>query len=134
MGDIFLVSQLRDCLMNSDVSSNDEIDYIQSILTPSLSITMSEQVKRLNDKSLYFCRLTLNSKIILANGIHPSRPQAHKLAYKKLLELMTNPQGVELKLIANGRMKVVAKKSLPVKNLNETTIIDSTINITTESY
>ena len=134
MGDIILVSQLRDYLIHSSLTSHDQIDYIQSILPTFLSITLNEQVKQLNDKSLCFCRLTLNSKIILANAVHPSRSRAQQLAMEKMFQLMTHVQGVELKLISNERLKVVLKKSLPTKNLNETTTIDSTINLSTDAY
>ncbi|CAF4880294.1 unnamed protein product, partial [Rotaria socialis] len=67
-------------------------------------------------------------------GIHKSRREAQKLAYKKMVELMTNKQGVEAKIIANGRCKVVVRKSIPSKPLNETTIIDPLMNSTTEVY
>jgi len=134
MADIILVSQLRDCLVNSHISSNDDIECIQSILTPSLLITGNEQLKTLNNKPIWFYRLILNSKIILSNGIHKSRLEAQKLAYKKMIELMVNKQGVEPKIIANGRCKVVLRKSIPPKQLNETTMIDSIMNTTTEAY
>ena len=38
--------------------------------------------------------------------------QARILAYKKMVELMTNKQGVEPKIIANGRCKVVFRKNI----------------------
>ncbi|CAF3518264.1 unnamed protein product [Rotaria sp. Silwood1] len=135
MADIILVSQLRDCLVNSQVSPTDDIEYIQSLITSPLLITCNEQLKTLNNKYIWFYRLILNSKIILSNGIHKSRRQAQKLAYIKMIELMTNKQGVEPKIISNGRCKVVIRKSIPPKNLNETTImIDSIMNNTTDVY
>jgi len=134
MADIILVSQLRDCLVNSHISSNDDIEYIQSILPSTLSITSNEQLKTLNNQPIWFYRLILNSKIILSNGIHKSRLQAQKLAYKKMIELMTNKQGVEPKIISNGRCKVVLRKCVSPKHLNETTMIDSIINTTTDAY
>jgi hypothetical protein len=134
MADIILISQLRDCLVNSHITSIDDIEYIQTILTPSLSITGNEQLKTLNNKPIWFYRLILNSKIILSNGIHKSRREAQKLAYKKMIELMINKQGVEPKIIANGRCKVVLRKCLSPKHLNETTMIDSIMNITTDAY
>ncbi|CAF1302500.1 unnamed protein product [Rotaria sordida] len=135
MADIILVSQLRDCLVNSHISSTDDVEYIQSLITSPLLITNNEQLKTLNNKYIWFYRLILNSKIILSNGIHKSRRQAQKLAYTKMVELMTNKQGVEPKIIANGRCKVVLRKSIPSKNLNETTtVIDSTMNNTTDVY
>ncbi|CAF0882591.1 unnamed protein product, partial [Rotaria sordida] len=135
MADIILVSQLRDCLVNSHVSLTDDVEYIQSLITSPLLITNNEQLKTLNNKYIWFYRLILNSKIILSNGIHKSRRQAQKLAYTKMVELMTNKQGVEPKIIANGRCKVVLRKSIPSKNLNETTtVIDSTMNNTTDVY
>ncbi|CAF3090491.1 unnamed protein product [Rotaria socialis] len=134
MADIILVSQLRDCLANSNISPTDDIEYIQSLIATPLSITCNEQLKTMNSKYVWFYRLTLNSKIILSNGIHKSRREAQKLAYKKMVELMTNKQGVEAKIIANGRCKVVVRKSIPSKPLNETTIIDPLMNSTTEVY
>ncbi|CAF1501479.1 unnamed protein product [Rotaria magnacalcarata] len=134
MADIILVSQLRDCLVNSNISPTDDIEYMQSLIVSPLSITCNEQLKTMNNKYVWFYRLTLNSKIILSNGIHKSRREAQKLAYKKMIELMTNKQGVEAKIIANGRCKVVLRKSIPSKPLNETTIIDPLINSTTEVY
>jgi len=134
MADIILVSQLRDCLVNSHITSIDDIEYIQTILTSSLSITGNEQLKTLNNKPIWFYRLILNSKIILSNGIHKSRREAQKLAYKKMIELMTNKQGVEPKIISNGRCKVVLRKCHSPKHLNETTMIDSIMNITTDAY
>jgi hypothetical protein len=134
MGDIILVSQLRDCLVNSHISSVDNIEYISSILTPSLSITSNEQSKILNNKQIWFYRLILNSKIILSNGIHKSRVQAQKLAYKKMIELMTHKQGVEPKVISNGRCKIVLRKCPSPKHLNETTMMDSIISTTTDAY
>ncbi|CAF0783160.1 unnamed protein product [Rotaria sp. Silwood1] len=135
MADIILVSQLRDCLVNSQVSPTDDIEYIQSLITSPLLITCNEQLKTLNNKYIWFYRLILNSKIILSNGIHKSRRQAQKLAYIKMIELMTNKQGVEPKIISNGRCKVVIRKSIPPKNLNETTtMIDSIMNNTTDVY
>jgi hypothetical protein len=134
MADIILVSQLRDCLVNSHISSNDDIEYIQSILPSTLSITSNEQLKTLNNQPIWFYRLILNSKIILSNGIHKSRLQAQKLAYKKMIELITNKQGVEPKIISNGRCKVVQRKPIPSKKFNETTINDSIMNITTDAY
>jgi len=134
MADIILVSQLRDCLVNSHISSIDNIEYIQTILTSPLSITGNEKLKTLNNKPIWFYRLILNSKIILSNGIHKSRRQAQKLAYKKMIELMTNKQGVEPKIISNGRCKVVLRKCVSPKHLNETTMIDSIINTTTDAY
>jgi len=134
MADIILVSQLRDCLVNSHISLVDNIEYISSILTPSLSITCNEQLKTLNNKPIWFYRLILNSKIILSNGIHKSRVQAQKLAYKKMIELMTHKQGVEPKIISNGRCKVVLRKCDSPKRMNETTMIDSVMNITNDAY
>jgi hypothetical protein len=134
MADLILVSQLRDCLVNSHISSNDEMEYIQSILTSSLSITSHEKLKTLNNQPIWFHRLLLNSKIILSNGIHQSRLQAQKLAYRKMIKLMINKQGIEPKIIADGRCKVVLRKSSPPKQLNETTMIDSIINTTTDAY
>jgi hypothetical protein len=128
MADIILISQLRECLINSPLSSPDDIELIQSVIPSPLSITGIEKLKTLNNKPIWFYRLTLNSKIILSNGIHKSRQQAQILAYKKMYELMTNKQGVELKIISNGRCKVVLRKSMPPKQLNETTTIDSTID------
>jgi len=133
MADIILVSQLRDCLVNSHISPTDDVEYIQSIITKPLSITVDERLKLLNNQSIWFYRLILNSKIILSNGIHKSKQQAQKLAYIKMIELMTNEQGVEPKIISNGRCKVVPRKAIPPKNLNETTIIDSIMNNTTDS-
>lgn len=134
MADIFLVSQLRDFLINSQISSNDDIEYIQSILPPSLSITGHEQTKTLNKKRIWFYRLTLDSKIILSNGIHRSKEQAQKLAYNKMIELITNEQGVVPKIISNGRCKVVLRKCQPFKNLDETTTIDSIADNTIDTY
>jgi hypothetical protein len=134
MADIILVSQLRDCLVNSHISLVDNIEYISSILIPSLSITCNEQLKTLNNKPIWFYRLILNSKIILSNGIHKSRVQAQKLAYKKMIELMTHKQGVELKIISNGRCKIVLRKYSSPKHLNETTMMDSMISATTDAY
>ncbi|CAF4418476.1 unnamed protein product, partial [Adineta steineri] len=56
------------------------------------------------------------------------KQQAEKLAHTKMIELMTNKQGVVPKIVANRQCKVVLRKSLPSKHLNETTIIDSTMN------
>ncbi|CAF4598785.1 unnamed protein product, partial [Rotaria sp. Silwood2] len=135
MADIILVSQLRDCLVNSHVSPTDDVEYIQTLITSPLLITSDEQLKTLNNKYIWFYRLILNSKIILSNGIHKSRRQAQKLAYTKMVELMTNKQGVEPKIIASGRCKVVLRKSIVPKNLNETTtMIDSIMNNTTDVY
>jgi hypothetical protein len=47
---------------------------------------------------------------------------------------MTNKQGVEPKIISNGRCKVVLRKCVSPKHLNETTMIDSIINTTTDAY
>jgi hypothetical protein len=134
MADIILVSQLRDCLVNAKISPNDDIEYIQSVLPSTLSITPNETVKTLNNQATWFYRLSLNSKIILSNGVHKSRLQAQKSAYKKMIKLITNKQGVQPKIISNGRCKVVPRKSSPKKILNETTIVDSVLNATTEAY
>ncbi len=134
MGDIILVSQLRECLINSHISSTDDIEHIQSFISSPLVITGNEQLKTLNNKHVWFYRLMLNSKIILSNGIHKSRKQAQLLAYKKMYELMVNKQGVEPKIISNGRCKVVLRKTIPTKYLNETTMNDSVVNTTTTAY
>jgi hypothetical protein len=110
MADIILVSQLRDCLVNSKISPTDTVPYIQSLLGPSLSLTGNEQLKTLNNQPIWFYRIILNSKIILSDGIHQSREQAQKLAYEKMIRLMTDKHGVEPKIIANGRCKVVLRK------------------------
>ncbi|CAF0796594.1 unnamed protein product [Adineta steineri] len=128
MADIILVSQLRDCLMNSNISKTNDIESIQSLITKPLFLTSHEQLKTLENQPIWFYRLMLNSKIILSNGIHESKQQAEKLAHTKMIELMTNKQGVVPKIVANGQCKVVLRKSLPSKHLNETTIIDSTMN------
>lgn len=127
MGDVILVSQLRDCLVHA---SNVTIDNIHTFLSPNLTLTSNEQMKTLNNRSVWFHRLILNSKIILSNGIHPRRDQAGQLALKKVLELMTCKEGVEPKIVANGRCKIVRRKYLSPKRLNETTLLDSTINST----
>jgi hypothetical protein len=134
MADIILVSQLRDYLVNSQISSDDDIEYLQSILPSTLSIIANEKLKTLNNQPIWFYRLILNSKIILSNGIHKSRLQAQKLAYKNMIELITNKQGIQPKIISNGRCKVVRRKSSPIKNLNETTMMDSIMNVTTDAY
>lgn len=131
MADIILISQLREYFINSHISSNDHIEHIQSILPPTLTITSIEKTKTLHNQRVWFYRLILNSKIILSNGIHKSKDQAQKLAYKKLIELITHKQGIEPKIISNGRCKVVLRKYQPVKNFNETTINESLLNITT---
>ncbi len=134
MADIILVSQLRDFLVNSAIPSNDDIEYIQTILPTPLSITGHEHFKILNNQSIWFYRLILNSKIILSNGIHKTRQQAQKLAYQKMFQLMTNKQGVVPKILSNGRCKVVIRKCISPKHLNETTMIDSIMNTTTDAY
>lgn len=132
MADIILVSQLRDRLVNSTVSSTDDVEYIQSLITAPLSIGFNEQIKTLNNQHVWFYRLILNSKIILSDGIHKSRREAQKLAYKKMVELMTNKQGVEPKIISNERCKVVLRKTVPPKkNFNETSNMDSIMDTTT---
>lgn len=123
MADIILVSQLRDCLVNAPVVS---VSNVHSLLLPSLSLNGSEQTKLMNGQPIWFVRLTLNAKIILADGIHRSREQAEQLAYRKMIDLITSPQGIEAKIIANGRCKVVRRKCL-----NETT---SLLNCTSNEY
>ena len=134
MADIMLVSQLRECLIQFDSSFLDDIDCIQSFIPLPLSITGDEKLKTLNNKPVWFYRLILNSKIILSNGIHTSKKQAQLLAYKKMYELMTNKQGVEPKIISDGRCKVVQRKTIPIKHLDETTTLDSDMNTTTDVY
>jgi len=51
-----------------------------------------------------------------------------------MIELMIHKQGVEPKIISNGRCKVVLRKIILSKQLNETTMIDSIMNTTTEAY
>ncbi|UJR37726.1 hypothetical protein I4U23_030421 [Adineta vaga] len=134
MADIILISQLRDCLIHSHISSIDNLSHIQSNLSNSLEIICDEKLKTLKNQPIWFCRLYLNSTIILANGIHKSKQQAQKLACKNMIELMTNKQGVQLKLLINGKCKVVLQKSPPPKQFNNTMINESLLNTTTDAY
>lgn len=127
MADVILISQLRDCLVHG---SNITIDNLYERLPSKFIITSSEQMKTLKNRSIWFHRLILNAKIILSDGIHPRREQAGRIALRKMLELMTSKEGVEPKIIANNRCKVVRRKYLSPKRLNETTLLDSTINST----
>jgi hypothetical protein len=131
MADVILVSQLRDCLVHA---TNITMTNIQSILPPTLIITGSGQRKPMNNQLIWFHRFILNSKIILSDGIHPSRDQAEKLAFEKMITLMTHEQGVEPKTIANGRCKVIVRKYLVQKQLNETSQLESTINSSLHGY
>jgi len=129
-----LVSRLRECFINSHITTNDSVEHIQSILPATIPITSIERLKTLNNKPTWFFRLILDSKIILSNGIHSSRTKAQQLAYKKMIELVTNKQGIEPKVISNGRCKIVQRKVVPAKQLNETTINESLLNITTDDF
>lgn len=134
MADIMLISRLRECFINSHITTNDSIEHIQSILPSTIPITSIERLKTLNNKPTWFFRLILDSKIILSNGIHSSRTKAQQLAYKKMIELVTNKQGIEPKVISNGRCKIVQRKVVPAKQLNETTINESLLNIATGNF
>ena len=124
MGDIILISRLRECLVNSDVSRTDDIEYIRSLITAPLTITSHEQLKTLNNQPIWFYRLILNLRIILFNGVHRSRQKAQKLAYRKMVELMTNKHGVEPKIISNGLCKVVVRKCVSPKRHSKTAATD----------
>ncbi|CAF0975670.1 unnamed protein product [Adineta ricciae] len=134
MADIIVISQLRDSLMHSHISSTDDIAHIQLFLPKTLIITGDEKLKTLKSQPVWFYRLYLNSKIILADGIHKSRQQAEKLAYKKMIDLMTNKQGVQVKVLVNGQCKAVLQKTPPPKQFNNTIINESLMNTTTDAY
>lgn len=127
MADVILISQLRDCLVHG---SNITVDNLHEHLPSKFTVTSSEQIKTLNNRSVWCHRLILNSKIILSDGIHPRREQASRIALQKMLELMISKEGVEPKIVANGRCKVVRRKYLSPKRLNETTLLDSIIDNT----
>ncbi|CAF0969274.1 unnamed protein product [Adineta ricciae] len=134
MADIIVISQLRDSLMHSQISSTDDIAHIQLSLPKTLIITSDEKLKTLKSQPVWFHRLYLNSKIILADGIHKSRQQAEKFAYKKMIDLMTNKQGVQVKVLVNGQCKAVLQKAPPPKQFNNTIINESLMNTTTDVY
>ena len=128
MADVILVAQFRDCLIESGATATDSVNVIQSKLTHPFVLTGNDQIKTLKSRPIWFYRLILNSKIILANGVHKCREQAQNIAYKKMIELLTHEQGVQLKIIANGRCKVTLRKANPPKCFNETTTLDSTMD------
>ncbi|UJR15229.1 hypothetical protein I4U23_002185 [Adineta vaga] len=106
--DTVSVSKLAEILRNYHLQSTSNISEIESVLQQSrINVVSREQIRQFDGKSYWFHRVLLDDHIQFPVGISQNSNEARRLAYRHMMDVCLNENGIKMKRLTNDRVKVV---------------------------
>ncbi|CAF1044491.1 unnamed protein product [Didymodactylos carnosus] len=102
------VAKLCERLKDHKVQLHDNCEIIDSVfqMDEPVNIKHDQRTKQMDGTDYCFYRLILNDHILFPTSVSRSVTQAKILAYKKMIDICYNSNGIRLKSLTNNRCKV----------------------------
>jgi hypothetical protein len=112
-------------LRNNELKSTSDICEIDNVIEQStMNITTRKQMRQFDGKNYWFHRVILDGHIQFPPGISQDSNEARRLAYRQMINVCLNKDGVKMKMLIGNRVKVVKGQKLEEQNRPNTDDID----------
>jgi len=112
-------------LRNNELKLTSNISEIDNVIQQStMNVTSREQLRQIDGKNHWFHRITLDNHIQFPAGISQDVNEARRLAYRHMIDVCLNKDGVKMKMLTGNRVKVVKGPKLEEPNRPNTDDLD----------
>ncbi|CAF0984286.1 unnamed protein product [Adineta ricciae] len=106
--DTVCVSKLAEILRNYHLRPTSDVNEVESVLQQSrINVINREQIRQFDGKTYWFHRILLDDHIQFPVGISQNSNEARRLAYRHMIDVCRNEDGIKMKRLSNDRVKVV---------------------------
>lgn len=122
--DTVSLSKFAEMLRNNELKSTSDLYEIDHVIQQStMNVKIREQMRQFDGKKYWFYRVILDDHIQFPPGISLDVNEARRLAYRQMIDVCLNKDGVQMKMLTSKRVKVVKAPKIEEQNQS---IIDNT--------
>jgi len=112
-------------LRNNELQVTSDISDIDNVIQQStMNVTTREQMRQMDGKNHWFHRVILDNHIQFPPGISQDANEARRLAYRHMIDVCLNKDGVKMKMLTGNRVKVVKGPKFEEQNRPNTDDLD----------